>query len=768
VSGVAVRWRQRLDIAWSTARAWPEIGPLWAFAVAATLWAMGAGTLPGAVILEHLTWPGALLVVSLGSLAFAVAGRRCFATADGPGPRSLLRRLALLQLLVAAASPLPALVGRDGLADAAHTELLSLVLCAGVALALLLPVEAVDLWRRSARHPRATVARSLVLLLLSAIALVCGVETAVFVRVGTLDCNGCHMRWGALLGNVALLASALVGLFALTGRILLAVLLGAAAYAGFAAAQLAKMEFMHAAIQPLELQYLPEFLPQFESTFGFAPARALALAVVAGAVVAWLSRRAPPSGVSGATRVAAGLASAIVALAVGVGHATTPGAELAGRLGIAIADWDSMRSARQNGLLLEFALHLPDLWITPPPGYSASAIEDVVRRRDAFAATSGDAAAAPGEPIGLIVYMIESFVDPADLGLRFSSDPIPTFRALSAVHTSGSAIVPGAFGRSANSEFEILTGMSMTFLPPASTPYKQYLKRRIPSLPCSLRERGYATVAVHADPMHFFNRPQVQPLLCFDQSKWLHEDPDAARDVRGFWASDEAVVDAILRAIDELPPDRPFFVFGFPSSTHHPYEQDGYADSQLDLVDPEPGLSRREVKFYVNALRAADRALERLVQHVERIDRKTLVVVLGDHVPPLSERALLHFYDGADGDSLEVVRRQHRVPLLIWSNFPRTRKHVELSLNALTPHLLRALGIRPTGFLGFVDEFHRRIPVFSRLREDRDGARWGPGADPARYQAWVDDYALLQYDLLLGAQHSIRAASEREPSRRSR
>jgi hypothetical protein len=185
----------------------------------------------------------------------------------------------------------------------------------------------------------------------------------------------------------------------------------------------------------------------------------------------------------------------------------------------------------------------------------------------------------------------------------------------------------------------------------------------------------------------------------------------------------------------------------------------------MPWLHADPRLARDEVKFYINALRAADQAVRKLMRYVEKLETKTIVVVLGDHVAPLSKQALLHFYDDTERGNLDVRRKEHRVPLLIWSNFEGGEGAVEMSLNALPPYLLTRMGIEPTGFLIFVNNFRRKLPVFSSFLEDGAGSRWAPDAIPSRYRQWIEDYALLQYDLLFGEEFLLRGGSTDEPAR---
>ena len=84
---------------------------------------------------------------------------------------------------------------------------------------------------------------------------------------------------------------------------------------------------------------------------------------------------------------------------------------------------------------------------------------------------------AAGKRVNLIVYMVELLMDPEDLGWRYTADPIPNLRALWRSCTAGNCIVPGQFSGSSDSEFEALTGMTMSFLPDRSLPYRQFFEK---------------------------------------------------------------------------------------------------------------------------------------------------------------------------------------------------------------------------------------------------------------------------------------------------
>lgn len=195
-------------------------------------------------------------------------------------------------------------------------------------------------------------------------------------------------------------------------------------------------------------------------------------------------------------------------------------------------------------------------------------------------------------------------------------------------------------------------------------------------------------------------------------------------------------------------------MFAFPSSTHYPYDLELFEDSPLDVAHPQQTAARAEIKYYINTLRVADAAVAKLVEHFARDERRVLIAIVGDHLPPLSTAALEGFYArlGDDVPALERILAERRVPLVVWSNFERSRQELALSLNLLGPLLLERAGLEPAGFLGVVAEFGRRVTMISRGLVGRASAHWSLDAAPPEYAALIEDYRLLQHDVLFGRQ----------------
>lgn len=445
----------------TTCRA-PGVFGLLAASSGAALWAVHTGPLPGSVLVSR--WPvvGAGLVLAAWLVLYASLGVAVLRYAPHAAPkRALLKVGSAMALVVAASLPL-ALVEDHALLRLRYVEPLYLLAAAILVLGSLFRAEL----RAAARGLRTRPAAAAVCMTLAA-------TIVAAYAVGAVDAllhlNGLwelkyQLGRSAFIANTALLASLYVAVFVATARWAPAILAGTALHFALGAANVAKMKYMHAAVQPLDLLYVAEFVPQFVATFGVLPTAALVAVVALLAAAFAFAWRRPPARLAWPCRVMLG-GAALLVLAAGTLIQRPWLRDAAALAGIEPIAWDSVRSARRNGVLLEFFGYLPDMLVSVPQGYSETAIERILQRRlragiatpegpiarPALAAADAilDAASAAGtidtrsgtaradgletvvapddtrEPVTIVIYMIESLMDPLDLGLTLTADPIP-------------------------------------------------------------------------------------------------------------------------------------------------------------------------------------------------------------------------------------------------------------------------------------------------------------------------------------------------------
>ena len=569
------------------------------------------------------------------------------------------------------------------------------------------------------------------------------------------------ITWRAWLTTTAILLLVQALVYAVTSSAATAILLVAPIFATMVFATLVKIRFMHSAVQPFDLLTLPEFMPLFGAFFGTWAAIGSAIAIACWLVALVVVWRRARGRLSVARRLAMGATSVALLAALVVAFLPprvlpAPLARHGDAMYAAVTTLGAPQSehrdmVRKGGIVLNFLAELQSAFVNVPNDYSPARVAQVMRAYPAVAAPRRGG-------VSLVVYLVESFMDPNELGFTYTADPIPNLRTLRGEQIGGSAIVPRAFGGSANTEFELLTGMTNSFLPEGSIPYRQHVRTPMPALPRTLRDLGYATVAVQADPRYYYDRERVYPLVGFDRTVWLHEAKVPQAD-RGGWPSDEVLVDSVIAATSGA---HPAFVFGFPSSTHSPYNAGTYASSKLDVTDAPNAAVRAEVQEYINAEQVADRAIGRLIAHYRSVPDSTIVAVFGDHLPPLSSGALARLTNTLSKlPAVEQTRETRRVPLLVWANFTLPHAEPTLSVNLLAPFLLERMGLPRTGLFAVTDSVRRAFPVVSACVESAEGRLWPRDGVPASLRGPIEDYRLVQYDLLLGRGYTNSVISDR-------
>ena len=124
---------------------------------------------------------------------------------------------------------------------------------------------------------------------------------------------------------------------------------------------------------------------------------------------------------------------------------------------------------------------------------------------------------ADGSHPNVIVIQLESFFDPTYMTeYTFSEDPIPNFRKLKETSPSGFLTVPAVGAGTANTEFEVLTGMSLDFFGTCEYPYKTVLNDTATCSLCTdLKSNGYAAHALHNNTGTFYDRDTVYSYLVY-------------------------------------------------------------------------------------------------------------------------------------------------------------------------------------------------------------------------------------------------------------
>lgn len=380
-----------------------------------------------------------------------------------------------------------------------------------------------------------------------------------------------------------------------------------------------------------------------------------------------------------------------------------------------------------NGMAVTFAMDLAYVAVDKPEGYSAEeaqkTLEQYGNTDNVFAddeentndsKNRGEDANDKDLP-NIIVIMDEAFSDLSVVGdLETNEDYMPFMHKMQqgADHTiTGYAQVSVCGGNTANSEFEFLTGNTMSFLPSGSIPYQQYITKDTPSLASYLASLGYETYAQHPYYASGWNREKVYPLIGFEHLNFI--DDYANKTYVRKYVSDDADMQHIIDTYENKEDGKPAFIFNVTMQNHG-----GYTDAFSDLSEDvhATNYNSEVLDRYLSLIRLTDQSLEKLVDYFSNVDEKTVIVFFGDHQPSDTVAAQVQDSMLLPGESVsdEQLRKRYLVPYLVWANYDidgATQQNT--SLNYLSAEVLKAAGVPTDAYQNFLLDLQKSYPVMS-------------------------------------------------------
>lgn len=363
-----------------------------------------------------------------------------------------------------------------------------------------------------------------------------------------------------------------------------------------------------------------------------------------------------------------------------------------------------------HGYLENFALSFRQLNLSSPDGYSLERIQMIEENY-----RKADEPVDPGKTLpDVIVIMNESFADFSVYGEKYRTnrDAIPFYHSLSENAIKGYALASVFGGSTANSEFELLTGNSMAFLPEISIPYQQYIHGSTYNLASVFHRYGYYCFATHPYIASGWSRPTVYKAFGFDEMTFEEDYPNKDR-VRNF-ISDDEFVDYIIGKYQSLKNHNNVFMHCVSVQNHGAYD---YAGEDFQNTISIEGLSGHypQAEQYLSLSRLTDLSIEKLLRYFEAEDRDVVIVFFGDHQPRVEQ----DFYEelhGGDFASLDEKMLQYMVPFFVWTNYDIEEEYVPCtSINYLSNYIFAVSDIPDPMFSQFLADTEQAIPSINAL-----------------------------------------------------
>ena len=382
-----------------------------------------------------------------------------------------------------------------------------------------------------------------------------------------------------------------------------------------------------------------------------------------------------------------------------------------------------------NGFVYCFTRSLFDRGISKPDTYDEDTVDNILE--DMKKQKTNEVEEKPN----IIFIQLESFMDLKRMqGVTYSEEPTPVYSSLRKTCPGGFLKVPSVGAGTANTEFEILTGMTLDYFGAGEYPYKTVLQdETCESMAYNLRELGYRTGVLHNNTGSFYSRNKVFANLGFDYFVSSEYMENLSYNPIG-WAKDKVLtgqIQHILKATSE-----PDLIYTITVQDHGKYPTELLENPHIKVSGfaPEDEERQNAFTYYVNQCHETDAFLGSLIATLNAFEEPGVLVLYGDHLPNLdiTEEEL------ASGNLFQTE-------YVIWSNkkmledYELSKKNENLYAYQLSAHVLKLFGMNN----GLLTKFHQMYH---------------------NYDNYKSNLKILQYDMLYGKKEVYDGLSPYEPS----
>lgn len=391
--------------------------------------------------------------------------------------------------------------------------------------------------------------------------------------------------------------------------------------------------------------------------------------------------------------------------------------------------YDSCAVADELGFPYYFCYHFSTMSVAKPEGFDRAEAESWEQDYEA----PEDAA-----ELNVVFVMNEAFSDILNEDVFVFPEgehPMSVYNELAAGENAyaGHIVIPYFGGGTADTEFDVATGMQTNLLNPNSPSLTAFrcVERPMESLYRVFGSEGYTTSFMHPGDGWFYGRDEVYELLGA-QEIYFADDMEGL-EYKGEWVTDASFAKLIeQRFEDSVSSGVPDFTYAVTIQNHMSYTEDKYGDYACPKVETTVELSpevQTAVDVYAEGIRDANAMLKELTEFYSAQSEPVLLVFFGDHLPYLCDNRAGYRELGlaaADVSGTEDPFAAYTAPYLIWCNeagaelldFDRAIESLELPESGrMSACYLGAAVLELTGrgeassWFGFLNEARRELPV---------------------------------------------------------
>ena len=356
--------------------------------------------------------------------------------------------------------------------------------------------------------------------------------------------------------------------------------------------------------------------------------------------------------------------------------------------------------------------------IHKPKGYSQKRIVEILKKSNI--SSTGKVTLTKGSNLktkkpNILFLQLESFVDPTLFkDIKLSQDPMPNYRKLMRDYSSGSLTVPACGAGTANTEFEMMTGLSVKFFGPGEYPFKSILREKtMESVSTDLKAIGYAAHAVHNHRGVFYNRNEVFDNIGYDTFTSLEYMSDVEKTPKN-WAKDDILTSQIMNALKSTKTRDYVYTISVQGHGKYPSEK-LIVNPVIKVTKAKSEEAKNEYEYYVNQVYEMDIFIKDLTDKLAKFKEPTVLVMYGDHIPALEM-----------SEESYKAKDLYQTQYVIWSNFKMKKENKDIEAYQMTADVMNRLGIHE----GTTFKYHQNVSP--------------------RSSDYLPDLKLLGYDMLYG------------------
>ncbi len=305
--------------------------------------------------------------------------------------------------------------------------------------------------------------------------------------------------------------------------------------------------------------------------------------------------------------------------------------------------------------LYNFSLYSVD----KPDGYSEKQVESYIAEQETEE--------SEGVKPQILMIMCEAFNDVTDAdAFTYSEedDPMRGFYEVAASPNSisGHIVVPNFGAGTANTEFDVLTGMQTNLISTTSNSAMRSFHRSIPSMATLLSDEGYNSLYFHPGSSWFYNRDSALSFLGIKERVFVEDLEDQSNTETAFFKNLKTLLSERTSGGERL------FTYATTIQNHQAYTYSKY-DFDVPKVQTSVQLSdyaEELLSVYAYGVKCSSDMLLELTEYLNGLDDPYILVFFGDHRPNLGADYLAYKEIGMDIEN-DVISNCS-APFVIWAN----------------------------------------------------------------------------------------------------